>query len=75
MKLLKKHTTSKGNKLEFYSVTPNILVVHDASCLMERTYKIGMKGIISFDDYDTGGTRVDGFNQVINSWVNEQIHF
>ena len=75
MKLLKKHTTTKGNKLEFYSVTPNIMFVHDTSCLMERTYKIGMKGFITFDDYDAGGTKVENFNQVINSWVNEQIHF
>tara|TARA_R110000787_G_scaffold197306_1_gene308642 strand:+ start:7816 stop:8043 length:228 start_codon:yes stop_codon:yes gene_type:complete len=75
MKLLKKHTTTKGNKLEFYSLTPKTMFVHDASCLMERTYTIGIKGIISFDDYDTGGTKIENFNQVISSWVGEQIHF
>ena len=75
MTLIKKHTTSKGNKLEFYQLNENSMVVIDLSCIFERTYTIGQKQILSFDDYDNDGTIVKDFNQVINAWTNEQIHF
>jgi len=75
MTRIKKHTTSKGNKLEFYQLNENSMVVIDLSCLLERTYTIGKKQILSFDDYDNDGTIVKDFNQVINAWTNEQIHF
>ena len=79
MKLLKKHTTSKGNELEFFTDFSHLnhdqMVVIDNSCQLQRTYTIGRKAILCFDDYDTGGQIVKSFKQVIDCWINEKIHF
>lgn len=78
MKILKKHTTSKGNELEFYQLDEYAMVVIDNSCVMSRVYELGYTGILCWDDYDKPLeeiTEIQSFYQVIDAWVNEEIHF
>ena len=78
MILLKKHTTSKGNNLEFYQLDESTIVVIDNSCVMERVYDLGFTGTLCWDDYDkprSERTKTRSFEQVVNAWVNEEIHF
>jgi hypothetical protein len=45
---------------------------------MERTYTIGKRNILCFDDYEKESnqtTLIESFEQVINAWKNEEIHF
>lgn len=81
MKIFSKHTTTKGNKLEFYTTDnlgKNFIVVRDNSCQMERVYKIGETGILSWEDLDlpvSKRTLIKNNQQVINAWINEEINF
>ena len=84
MVIIKKHITSRGNKLEFatfnYPGYPeNSITVIDTSCQIERTYTIGSNEILSFEDYNVDNhkerTKITSFEQVISAWINEEIHF
>ena len=78
MKLFKKHTTSKGNKLEFYQLDEDTMLVIDNSCAMEMIYELGTTGDLCWGDYDkvrSEKTEIRSFNQVVSAWVNEEIHF
>jgi len=78
MKLLKKHTTSKGNKLEFHQFETTHIIVIDNSCQMERVYRLGDRRALCWDDFGkrhSKRTEIRSFEQVINAWVNEEIHF
>jgi len=79
MKILKRHTTSKGNELKFATfshLSKETIIVIDSSCQMQRKYTIGRQGVLSFEYYDTGiATMIKNFKQVINAWINEEIHF
>ena len=74
MVTLKKYTTSKGNELEFCTFDhqpDNTMVVIDNSCQMQRAYTIGATQELSnFDE-----VLITDFNQVINAWTNEELHF
>lgn len=74
IKILKKHTTSEGNELEFYVtdlLPEKSIVVRDNSCQLERLYTVGKLGALSFDDKQT----VKSIDDVVNAWINEEIHF
>lgn len=74
MKTLKKHTTSEGNELEFYTtdlLPPRSVVVQDNSCLMSKTYTVGRTQSLSFDEPE----KIKSIAQVIRAWTTEQIHF
>lgn len=78
MEILKTHTTSAGNQLEFGTseLAKNSIIVFDKSCCMERIYTIGANQVLSFEDYEKEvPTLIVSFEQVINAWVNEEIHF
>lgn len=81
MEILGTHTTSTGNQLEFYTVPsfPNSIFVNDRSCQIERGYKIGGTGILCWEDYDKADkadhTKITSFDQVMDAWKSEQIHF
>lgn len=80
IQILKKHTTSAGNKLEFYVTTsnPKTLVVRDNSCQIERSYTIGTFRPISFEDQDKPRDQfplIQSFDQVIKTWTDERVHF
>ena len=79
-KTLKKYTTSEGNELEFYTVEhfPNTIIVRDNSCQLERRYTIGTRRPLSFSDYDLISIDmplIESFDQVIEAWVSEKLHF
>ena len=74
MKTLKKHTTSKGNELEFYItdlLPTGSVVVRDNSCQIERLYTVGRTQSLSFDEPE----QIKSVAQVIRAWTTEQIHF
>ena len=74
IKILKKHTTSEGNELEFYAtdlLPEKSIVVRDNSCQLERLYTVGKLGALSFDDKQI----VKSIDDVVNAWINEEIHF
>ena len=74
MKTLKKHTTSKGNELQFYTtdlLPTRSVVVRDNSCQIERLYTVGRTQSLSFDDPE----QIKSVAQVIRAWTTEQIHF
>jgi len=80
MNILKKHTTSEGSELEFvtFEHSPNSIFVIDNSCQMERKYTLGSRNYLSFDDYDKPTediTMITDFQQVIDAWCNEEMHF
>jgi hypothetical protein len=80
IKTIKTHTTSKGNELEFYTISycPKSIFVLDKSCQLERRYIIGRNQLLCWDDYDKSigdYTTIVSFDQVIDAWVNEKIHF
>lgn len=78
MTTLKKYTTSEGNKLEFVKYNEKTLIVIDNSCSMEKSYTIGRPKILSFEDYEKNKedrTMIKSFDQVINAWKAEEIHF
>ena len=74
MTTLKKYTTTTGNKLVFSTtnlIDKEHVIVTDNSCQLERTYIIGTKRELS--NYDI--MLIESKEQVINAWVNEEIHF
>jgi hypothetical protein len=74
MKTLKKHTTSEGNELEFYTtdlLPTRSVVVRDNSCQIERLYTVGRIQSLSFDEPE----QIKSVAQVIRAWTTEQIHF
>lgn len=74
MKTLKKHTTSKGNELQFYTtdlLPTRSVVVRDNSCQIERLYTVGRTQSLSFDEPE----QIKSVAQVIRAWTTEQIHF
>jgi len=74
MKTLKKHTTSAGNKLQFYTtdlLPAGSVVVRDNSCQMERLYTVGRTQSLSFNEPE----QIKSVAQVIRAWTTEQIHF
>jgi len=74
MKTLKKHTTSKGNELQFYTtdlLPTRSVVVRDNSCQIERLYTVGRIQSLSFDEPE----QIKSVAQVIRAWTAEQIHF
>lgn len=78
MTLIKTHTTSRGNKLEFYQLSEDTMLVIDNSCELVRIYELGTTGELCWDDYDkvrSEKTEIRSFNQVVKAWTNEQIHF
>ena len=74
MTTLKTHTTSKGNKLKFQTTflieVPHVIVV-DESCQLERTYIVGKEKELT--NYEV--IEITSVDQVINAWVNEELHF
>jgi len=75
VKTIKRHTTSKGNELQFYKTDllgPGAIVVLDKSCQKERTYIIGQKKEL---DFYSGPVLIENLKQVVEAWVNEKIHF
>ncbi len=74
MKTLKQHTTSEGNRLEFYTtdlLPPRSVIVRDSSCQRERLYTVGRIQSLSFDEPE----QIKSVAQVIRAWTTEQIHF
>ena len=74
VKILKKHTTSTGNKLEFYTtdlLPARSVVVRDNSCQREKLYTVGRVQSLSFDEPE----QIKSIAQVIRAWTTEQIHF
>ena len=74
MKTLKKYTTSEGNNLVFSTtnlIKKEHIIVTDNSCQLERTYVIGTKRELS--NYEV--VLIESKSQVINAWINEEIHF
>jgi hypothetical protein len=74
MRTLKKHTTSEGNELKFYTtdlLPARSVVVRDSSCQMERLYTVGRTQSLSFDEPEL----IKSVAQVIRAWTEEQIHF
>ena len=75
MKVIERHTTSKGNKLEFCKsdvAGQNKIIVRDRSCLLERTYTKGSHG-----ELEVGRDKVEikSFAQVVRAWKSEQVWF
>lgn len=73
--ILRKHATSEGNKLEFYTTDylgANALVVRDESCQMERTYRIGTTNELELCEEPE---LIISFEQVIHAWTSEQVRF
>ena len=73
-KTIKKHTTSKGNALEFYRtclMTKDQIVVRDTSCQMERLYTIGQ--VQELSDFEQ--VEITSIKQVMDAWISESLWF
>lgn len=74
IKVLKKHTTSAGNELEFYQAShlpEQSVVVRDNSCQLERVYVVGRTQ--ELNDYEM--IEIKSVDQVIEAWTSESLHF
>jgi len=78
-KTLSKFTTSKGNEIEIYTTLildqSNSCMVFDRSCQLERRYTIGKPAYLSWDQHENGYENVTSFEDVIQAWKTEAIHF
>ena len=70
MNMIKTHTTTKGNELEFYTtelINENHIIVLDKSCQLESSY------IIDVDFIEN--ELVTSQKQVIDAWIDEKVCF
>jgi hypothetical protein len=76
MNMIKTHTTTNGNELEFYTIdriNEEHIVVHDKSCQLRRTYLIDVDFIELINEEHKELVRSQ--KQVIDAWIDEKVWF